>query len=350
MAFRACRVFAHAASFEARVTPMEIDELSPGDVVVRVAYSSLNYKDARAVTGRGRPIMRRTPLNAGIDLSGVVESSADPRFPPGMPVIANGMGLGEAHDGGFAEYARLPADWLMPLPGALTLRSAMAFGTAGYTAALCVHRMEGNGQRPEMGPVVVTGATGGVGSIAVRLLAARGYQVIAVSGRPEHHGWLRELGASDVRTVEELELGDKPLERTRFGGAIDNVGGTLLAQLLPHIVEWGNVASVGLAGGAEFATLGLPVHPARRQPAGRELGQQPDAVAARDLGTAGRRSQHRRHRALRDEGDWAGRGRADGDRVARPAACGACRRETAGVALACGVRGSGLPEGLLFPK
>lgn len=258
MPFRACRVFALGASVEARVTTMEVDELSAGDVVVRVAWSSLNYKDARAVTGRGRPIMRRTPLNAGIDLAGVVESSGDPRFTPGMHVIANGMGLGEAHDGGFAEYARAPGDWLMPLPGRLTLPTAMAFGTAGYTAALCVHRMEINGQRPELGPIVVTGATGGVGSIAVRLLAARGYEVIAVSGRPEHHHWLRGLGASDVRTVAQLELGDKPLERTRFGGAIDNVGGTLLAQLLPHVVEWGNVVSVGLAGGAEFAASVYP--------------------------------------------------------------------------------------------
>ena len=303
---------------------MEIDELSAGDVVVRVAYSSLNYKDARAVTGRGRPIMRRTPLNAGIDLAGVVESSTDSRFTPGMPVIANGMGLGEAHDGGFAEYARVPADWLMPLPGALTLRGAMAFGTAGYTAALCVHRMEVNGQRPEMGPVVVTGATGGVGSIAVRLLAARGYQTIAVSGRPEHHGWLRELGASDVRTVEQLELGDKPLERTRFGGAIDNVGGTLLAQLLPHVVEWGNVASVGLAGGAEFATSVYPFILRGVSLLGASSANSPMSLRREIWRTARRRFQHRRHRALRDEGDWAGRGRADGHRVARPAARGAC--------------------------
>ncbi len=258
MPFRACRVFASGPPAETRVTTMTVDELSAGEVVVRVAFSSLNYKDARAVTGRGRPIMRRLPLNAGIDLSGIVESSTDPRFTPGMPVIANGMGLGEAHDGGFAEYARMPADWLMPLTGALTLRGAMAYGTAGYTAALCVHRMEVNGQRPDMGPIVVTGATGGVGSIAVRLLSARGYAVVAVSGRPEHHPWLRELGATDVRTVEQLELGDKPLERTRFAGAIDNVGGTLLAQLLPHIIEWGNVASVGLAGGAEFSTSVYP--------------------------------------------------------------------------------------------
>jgi NADPH2:quinone reductase len=152
----------------------------------------------------------------------------------------------------------VPGDWLMPLPAGLTLRSAMALGTAGYTAALCVHRMEINGQRPDMGPIVVTGATGGVGSIGVRLLASRRYQVIAVSGRPEHHAWLRSLGAADVRTADELELSGKPLDRTKFGGAIDNVGGALLANLLPHIVEWGNVASVGLAGGAEFSTSVYP--------------------------------------------------------------------------------------------
>ena len=258
MSFQACRVFPHGASVEARVTAMEIDELSAGDVVVRVEYSSLNYKDARAVTGRGRPIMRRLPMNAGIDLAGVVESSADQRIEPGMRVVANGMGLGESHDGGFAERARVPGDWLIPLPSTLTTRGAMAFGTAGYTAALCVHRMEINGQRPAMGPIVVTGATGGVGSIAVRLLAARGYQVIALSGRPEHHDWLRDVGATDVSTAEQLELGDKPLEKTRFGGVIDNVGGTLLAQLIPHVVEWGNIASVGLAGGSDVSTTVYP--------------------------------------------------------------------------------------------
>jgi len=256
--FRACRVFQTGASTETRVTPMDIDELSPGDVVVRVSYSSLNYKDARAVTGRGRPIMRRFPLNAGIDLAGVVETSTDSRFRPGDEVFANGMGLGEAHDGGFAEYARVPADWLMRPSGALTLRGAMALGTAGYTAALCIHRMEVNGQTPALGPVVVTGATGGVGSIAVRLLAGRGYQVVAVSGRPEHQAWLKSLGAADVCTVEQLELGDRPLEKARFGGAIDNVGGRVLAQLIPHVVEWGNVAAVGLAGGDEVQTTVYP--------------------------------------------------------------------------------------------
>jgi len=258
MTFRACRVFQNGSTVEARVASMAIDELSAGEVVVRVSFSSLNYKDARAVTGRGRPIMRRFPLNAGIDVAGVVESSTDPRFAPGDEVFANGMGLGEAHDGGFAEYARLPADWLMRPSGALTLRDAMALGTAGYTAALCVHRMEVNGQTPELGPVVVTGATGGVGSIAVRLLAGRGYPVVAVSGRPEHAAWLRSLGATDVRTVDQLQLGDRPLEKARFGGVIDNVGGRLLAQLIPHVVEWGNVAAVGLAGGDEVQTTVYP--------------------------------------------------------------------------------------------
>jgi NADPH2:quinone reductase len=257
MPFRAVRVADDGDGPKGRLTTMALDELSPGDVVVRVAHSSLNYKDALAVTGRGR-IMRRLPLNAGIDLSGVVESSSDPDVRAGTPVIANGMGLGEMHDGGFAEYARLPAAWLVPLPHGLTLRSAMVYGTAGYTAALSLHRMEVNGQRPGMGPIVVTGATGGVGSIAVRLLVGRGYRVIAVSGRREHHDWLRALGAHEVATADDLQLSGKPLDKARYGGAIDNVGGELLSRLLPHIVEWGNVVSVGLAGGAEVHAA---VHP-----------------------------------------------------------------------------------------
>lgn len=257
MHFRAVRVADDGDGPKGRLTRMALDELSPGEVVVRVAHSSLNYKDALAVTGRGR-IMRRLPLNAGIDLSGVVEGSTDSALSPGTEVIANGMGLGELHDGGFAEYARLPAAWLMPLPKGLTLRSAMVYGTAGYTAALSLHRMEVNGQRPGMGPVVVTGATGGVGSIAVRLLVVRGYRVIAVSGRREHHDWLRALSAHEVATVDDLQLSGKPLDKARYGGAIDSVGGDLLSRLLPHIVEWGNVVSVGLAGGAEVHAT---VHP-----------------------------------------------------------------------------------------
>ena len=297
---------------------MAIDELSSGDVVVRVAYSSLNYKDARAVTGRGRPIMRRTPLNAGIDLAGVVESSTDSRFTPGMPVIANGMGLGEAHDGGFAEYARVPADWLIPLPGALTLRAAMAFGTAGYTAALCVHRMEIERAAAGDGADRRHRRHGGVGRLGP---AAGGARLSGDRGlRTSRTSWLAPGGRRHRRTHGgKLALGDKPLEHTRFGGAIDNVGGTLLAQLLPHVVEWGNVASVGLAGGAEFSTSVYPFIlrgvslSARAPPTARWR------CAARS-GTAGRRFWHRR-RALRDEGDWAGRS-CHLHRVARPAARG----------------------------
>lgn len=257
MPFRACRVFTQEPPADARVVMMDVDDLSPGDVVVRVAYSSLNYKDALAVTGRGR-ILRRLPLNAGIDLAGRVEASTDARFAAGMEVIANGMGLSETHDGGFAERARVPGDWLIRLPAGLTLRSAMALGTAGYTAALALHRMEVNGQRPDMGPIVVTGATGGVGSIAVSLLAKRGYRVVAVSGRPQHHTWLRAIGASEVAAPDELRLSGKALDRARYGGAIDNVGGSLLSGLLPQVVEWGNVVSIGLAGGAELVAT---VHP-----------------------------------------------------------------------------------------
>jgi acrylyl-CoA reductase (NADPH) len=257
MHFRAVRVADDGEGPKGRLTTMVLDELSPGDVVVRVGHSSLNYKDALAVTGRGR-IMRRLPLNAGIDLGGVVETSNDTALAPGTAVIANGMGLGEVHDGGFAEYARVPAAWLIPLPSGLTLRTAMALGTAGYTAALALQRMEVNGQRPEMGAIVVTGATGGVGSIALQLLVKRGYRVIAVSGRPEHHAWLRALGAHEVASVDDLQLSGKPLDKARYGGAIDNVGGELLSRLLPHIVEWGNVVSVGLAGGADVRAT---VHP-----------------------------------------------------------------------------------------
>jgi NADPH2:quinone reductase len=255
--FRACRVFREEGEVRARLVTMSVDELSPGGVLIRTRYSGINYKDALAVTGKGR-IMKSFPLNAGIDVAGEVEESSDPRFRPGDAVFANGMGLGESHDGGFAEYARLPADWVMPLPEGLTLRESMALGTAGFTAAMCLHRMEENGQRPELGPVVVTGASGGVGSLATSMLSARGYEVIAVSGRPEQHATLRDIGASEVCTPEALELGTRSLESARFAGAIDNVGGELLSHLIPHIRPFGNVACVGMAGGAELSGTVFP--------------------------------------------------------------------------------------------
>ncbi len=241
-----------------RLVTMEPGELSPGDVVVRVRWSGINFKDALAVTGRGK-VLKRFPLNAGIDAAGIVESSGDARFRPGDEVLVNGMGLGENHDGGFAEVLRVPGDWIVPLPAGLTLRESMVLGTAGFTAALAIHRMETNGQRPDMGPVVVTGATGGVGSVAVSILASRGYAVTAVSGRPEHHDYLRTLGAAEAKTPDELRLGSRPLEAARFGGAIDNVGGGLLAGLTRHVGLWGQIACIGMAASSQLETTVFPL-------------------------------------------------------------------------------------------
>ena len=198
-------------------------------------------------------------MNAGIDAAGIVESSEDARFRAGDSVVVNGMGLGESHDGGFAEVLRVPGDWVVPLPAGLTLRESMILGTAGFTAALAVVRMELNGQRPDQGPIVVTGATGGVGSAAVSMLAARGYRVVAVSGRPEHADYLRRLGAAEVKAPAELELGSRPLEATRYGGVIDNVGGELLAGLVRHVGLWGQVACIGMASSPDLATSVFPL-------------------------------------------------------------------------------------------
>jgi acrylyl-CoA reductase (NADPH) len=258
VSFRACRVFEEEGRVSPRTVEMETAALSAGDVVVRVAWSGINFKDALAVTGRGR-ILRRLPLNAGIDAAGYVESSTDPRFRPGDAVVMNGMGLGETHDGGFAGKLRLPAAWVIPLPHGLTLKQAMALGTAGFTAALAVQRMELNGQRPAMGPIVVTGATGGVGSVATSILAGRGYSVTAVSGRPAHRDYLLGLGATEVLTPEALNLGTRPLEEARFGGAIDNVGGELLAGLSRHVGLWGQIACIGMAGSSELDTSVFPL-------------------------------------------------------------------------------------------
>jgi acrylyl-CoA reductase (NADPH) len=257
MSFAACRVFQDNDGVVPRLVEMDVDDLSAGEVVIRAEWSGINFKDALAVTGRGR-ILKRLPLNAGIDVAGRVESSSDGRFKPGDAVLVNGMGLGETSDGGFAERVRVPADWIVHLPPGLTSFEAMTLGTAGFTAALSLHRMEVNGQAPGLGPIVVTGATGGVGSAAISIFASRGYRVIAVSGRPEHEGYLRKLGADEVTTAEALELGSRPLERARFGGVVDSVGGPLLAGLLRHVHLWGNVAAVGNAGGPAFETTVFP--------------------------------------------------------------------------------------------
>jgi acrylyl-CoA reductase (NADPH) len=254
----ACRMFRETAGVVARMMEVAVDDLTPGDVVIRAEWSGINFKDALGVTGRA-PIYKRFPLNAGIDVSGHVDSSSDPRYKPGDAVLVNGMGLGETHDGGFAQVVRVPAEWVVPLPAGLDLRQAMALGTAGFTAALALHRMEVNGQSPAKGPIVVTGATGGVGSAAISMLKRRGYQVVAVSGRPEHEGYLRALGADEVSTPEALALGTRPLESTRFGGVIDNVGGPLLAGLIRHVGLWGNVATVGNAAAPAFDATVFPL-------------------------------------------------------------------------------------------
>jgi NADPH2:quinone reductase len=256
--FRACRVFEDQGQVRPRLVEMSRDDLTPGEVVLRVRWSGVNYKDALAVTGRGK-ILKRFPLNAGIDAAGVVESSSDARFRAGDPVLVNGMGLGESHDGGFAEVVRVPADWVVPLPAGLTLRQSMILGTAGFTAGLALVRMELNGQSPDKGPIVVTGATGGVGSAAVSMLAGRGYRVLAVSGRPEHHDYLRRLGADEAKTEAELGLGSRPLETARFGGVIDNVGGELLAGLVRHVSLWGQVACIGMAGSPQLGGTVFPL-------------------------------------------------------------------------------------------
>ncbi|RME33495.1 MAG: acryloyl-CoA reductase [Gammaproteobacteria bacterium] len=236
---------------------LKVSDLSPGEVLIRVAWSSVNYKDALAATGAGR-IITRFPCIPGIDLSGRVIHSDDPRFSEGDEVLVTGYELGTGHDGGYAEIARVPADWVVPLPEGLDLYEAMALGTAGFTVALCVRRLEDNHQRPDAGPFLVTGATGGVGSIAVDVLSSLGYQVTALTGKKEAHDWLRELGAAQVLDRHELEYGQAPLEKGRWAGAIDNVGGELLSWITRTTRPWGNVVSVGLAGGSQLNTTVMP--------------------------------------------------------------------------------------------
>jgi NADPH2:quinone reductase len=194
----------------------------------------------------------------GIDLAGTVVGSRDPRYTSGQHVLVTGCGLSETHDGGYAEYARLDGNWVIPLPAGMSTADAMKIGTAGFTAALAIHRMEQNGQAPANGPVVVTGATGGVGSLAINMLAGRGYEVVAVSGKPEADDYLREIGAARILRRQEINLGSKPMEKARWAGAIDNVGGELLTWLTRTTDQWGNIASIGLAGGPKLETTVMP--------------------------------------------------------------------------------------------
>jgi NADPH2:quinone reductase len=255
--FRAFRVFDEDGRVRGRVVSATLDELGAGDVVIKAEYSSVNYKDALAGTGAGK-IIRRFPLIGGIDVSGTVASSADARFVEGQPVLVTGFDLGVAHDGGYAGLVRVPGDWVVPVPAGLSLFDAMAVGTAGFTAALSIAEMELNGLTPAQGPVIVTGATGGVGSLAVQLLAARGYQVTALTGKDSEHDFLRSLGANDVLSRNGLQKGTRPLEKSLWAGAVDAVGGDTLAWLTRTMRYNGCIASSGLTGGTELHTTVLP--------------------------------------------------------------------------------------------
>jgi acrylyl-CoA reductase (NADPH) len=234
-----------------------LDELSPGEVIIKAAYSSVNYKDALAAAGLGK-ILRRFPIVPGIDVAGIVVASDDRRFIIGDRVLVTGYDFGVAHDGGFAACARVPADWVVHISDGLTLLEAMALGTAGFTAALAVQRMEENGLLPGRGPVAVTGATGGVGSIAIGVLSRLGYNVSAITGKAGVDDYLQSLGASEVLSRHALEFGTRPLEKSTWDGAVDAVGGEMLAWLTRTMNYGGSIASTGLTGGTELKTTVIP--------------------------------------------------------------------------------------------
>ena len=255
--FRAYRIDREDDKIVADFQQLTIDDLTPGDVVIKVSHSTINYKDALAATGAGR-ILRRYPLNGGIDLAGTVVESEDPDLQPGAGVLVNGCGLSETIDGGYAEYARIDRDSIVPLPEGMTAEQAMQIGTAGYTAALAIHRMEQNGQLPENGPIVVTGATGGVGSIAIDMLDARGYEVVAVTGKAAEESYLKNIGARSILLRDDIDFGKRPMEKAQWAGAIDNLGGDYLAWLTRTMDYGGNIASIGLAASHELNTTVMP--------------------------------------------------------------------------------------------
>ena len=255
--FRAYRIFDDDGEVQSRLVETSLDELDAGEVVLKTAYSSVNYKDALAATGAGK-VIRRFPCIGGIDVSGVVVSSSDSRYREGDEIIVTSYEMGVSHDGGYSEYVRVPADWVVPLPKGLSLYDAMAIGTAGYTAALAIHLMEQNDLKPENGKVVVNGATGGVASIGIDLLAKLGYQVTAITRKDSEHGYLKDLGASEVLSRNTLGMGTRPLEKTLWAGAMDSVGGEALAWLTRTMQRNGTIASFGNAGGVELHTTVLP--------------------------------------------------------------------------------------------
>ena len=254
--FTTFRIHNDASGYRSGLEQIPLDDLAPGEVVIKTAYSSVNFKDALAGTGQGK-ILRRFPLVGGIDVAGHVVASTDAKYKEGDAVLVTGCGLSETRDGGYGEYARLEAKWVIPLPTGLSLRESMILGTAGFTAALALLRMTENRQTPDLGPLAVTGATGGVGSLAVDIFSRAGFEVHAISGKPEHADYLKEIGATQVLGRDALAT-TRPMESAQFGGGLDNVGGPMLASLLAQTTPYGNVASAGLAATADLDTTVMP--------------------------------------------------------------------------------------------
>lgn len=254
--FNAFRIHNDEQGYRSGIEAITVDDLAPGEIVVKTAYSSVNYKDALAGTGQGK-ILRRFPLVGGIDVAGHVVASTDPAFKEGDRVLATGSGLSETRDGGYTEFARLESKWAIPLPAGMELRESMIIGTAGFTAALALFRMIENRQKPGMGPLAVTGASGGVGSLAIDIFTRAGFEVHAISGKDDQHPYLKSLGAREVLGRDALASG-RPMESARFGGGLDNVGGPMLTSLLAQCAPYGNIASAGLAASVELDATVMP--------------------------------------------------------------------------------------------
>ena len=255
--FKAVRIDKDDAGYRAAFAEFDESELMEGDVTVRVTHSTVNYKDGLAITGKS-PVVRKFPMIPGVDFSGVVEASSSDAFKPGDPVILNGWGVGEGHFGGFSQRARLKGDWLVPLPAGLSAGQAMAIGTAGYTAMLCLMALEKHGITPAMGPAVVTGAAGGVGSVAIALLKQAGFHVIASTRRPEEADYLKVMGADEIIDTEDFEGAPRPLMKERWAAGIDSVGSLTLAHLLAATRYNGAIAACGLAQGMDLPTSVAP--------------------------------------------------------------------------------------------
>jgi len=256
--FRAFRIHDDEEGYRSGLENVSLGDLSEGEVTIQVGWSGINFKDALAATGKGK-ILRRYPLTGGIDVAGVVVESSCDQVEVGDRVLANGSGLSEVRDGGYAEYLRLSSDIVVPLPDALSMREAMGLGTAGFTAAMSLYRMESCGQTPAMGPIVVTGASGGVGTVAINLLTAAGYEAHAITGKVEEFDWLEHLGARQCISRHDLHWGQKPLEKASWAGCIDSVGGDMLAGISRVIDLWGNIACCGMAGGHGLNTTVFPL-------------------------------------------------------------------------------------------